>query len=175
LISCSILIKVGLTCENADTQQEGRVQVARGTPKQRSKQAAEGTVFPSMALARNVKAYRQMRGLKQEEVGAQMSRLGWDWNAGTCGFVERGDRAVDVDELVGLAVLLDVPIAGLLDPTGFDGRNQVGLDLGVGRSPGRRKNTTKGMLSPAQAREFVNGRLRVYQDSVGDFLMEGLR
>lgn len=104
----------------------------RRTPKRTRKAARKGFVFPSKALSDNVRAYRRIRNLRQDQVGERMSRLGLGWNAGTCGFVERGDRSVNIDELVGLAVVFEIPIAHLLDPRGPEGLLDRGWDLGAG-------------------------------------------
>ena len=105
--------------------------MARSTPKQANRVARPGHLFPSEALARNVRAYRQFRGMKQEDVDKGMAMLGLRWSVGTVGFVERRDRAVGVDELVPLAIVLGVPIGALLDPTGPEGRDGVGWELGT--------------------------------------------
>jgi transcriptional regulator with XRE-family HTH domain len=83
-------------------------------------------------VAENIKGYRLLRGMTQEEVGLRMSALGQAWNAGTAGFVERTDRALTVDEVAAVAVVLGVSIPELFDPSGPDGRGADDLDLGGG-------------------------------------------
>src|SRR5690606_10504137 len=78
----------------------------------------------------NVRKRRQLRDLTQDQLAARMTALGHEWTAGIAGFVERGDRTVTVDELVGLAVALEVSVGDLLDPAGADQRLDFGLDFG---------------------------------------------
>jgi transcriptional regulator with XRE-family HTH domain len=110
----------------------------RATPKQRlragrGQEAAPGATYQAEALAENVRAWRLVRDLTQEELAAGMKARGHEWSAGTVGFVERGDRTVSVDEYVSLAIALDVGTPGaLLDVRGIDGRRRVSLDYGVG-------------------------------------------
>jgi transcriptional regulator with XRE-family HTH domain len=89
-----------------------------------------GSRFPSEVVASNVRKRRLLRGLKQDELAARMAAFGHEWTAGIVGFVERGDRAVSVDEFVGLAIALEVSAGELLDPTGPDQRDSLGLDFG---------------------------------------------
>ena len=67
--------------------------------------------------------------MTQAELASSMKELGLDWSAGTVGFVERYERAVTVDEYVGLALCFDVAVGALLDPTGPLGADRAGLDL----------------------------------------------
>lgn len=87
--------------------------------------------LPSQVLADNVRAFRLLRGLTQAELGDRLTELGHGWGAGTAGFVERGDRSVNVDELCGLAVALGVTLGQLLDPSGPDHSHRRSLDLGL--------------------------------------------
>jgi transcriptional regulator with XRE-family HTH domain len=109
---------------------QGRQKRSRATPKRKQRQAAPGTVFPSDVLTSNMRAHRLVRGLTQEDVGAEMARLGHEWSAGTVGFAERGDRTLSVDELVGLAIVLTTGVTDLLDPRGIDGRETDPVDYG---------------------------------------------
>lgn len=102
----------------------------RATPKRKGRRPADSSAFASEVLATNVRAYRALRGLTQEGLAERMVSMGHEWSAGILGFVERHDRVVGVDELVGLAIALEVTIGDLLDPTGPDGRRRLGLDLG---------------------------------------------
>jgi hypothetical protein len=83
-------------------------------------------MFPSEAVARNTRTYREINMLTQAELASLMTELGLEWTAGTVGFVERYERSVTVDELVGLALCCGVPVGELLDPTG---------PLGIGDGP----------------------------------------
>jgi transcriptional regulator with XRE-family HTH domain len=105
--------------------------MARG-PKKAQREARPGLVFPSEAVARNVRSYRGARGLKQSDLADLMSGLGLEWSAGTVGFVERYERSVTVDELVALALCFGVPLGHLVDPAGPLGTDGVGLDLSGG-------------------------------------------
>lgn len=104
--------------------------MARGTPKRTGKGARAGASFPSEVLASNVRKRRALAELTQDDLGRRMAGLGHEWSAGIVGFVERGDRAVTVDELVGLALAFDVTPSDLLDPAGPDRRGRSNLDAG---------------------------------------------
>lgn len=93
----------------------------QATPKRAGKQPRTGSRYPADVLADNVRAYRKLRGLSQEQLGEKMADLGHGWTAGIVGFVERGDRNVTVDELLGLALVLGFPFGKLLDPSGVLG------------------------------------------------------
>ncbi len=110
--------------------------MARGTPKRAGKKARGGGAFPSDNLAQNLRAYRAIRELKQDDLGERMALLGHEWTAGTVGFVERGDRAVSVDELVGLSLCLHLTIGQLLDPTGPDHSRRASLEVGLPEEDG---------------------------------------
>ena len=73
---------------------------------------------PARVLAENVKAYRLLRKLTQEQLAERMVALEHPWNGGIVSFLERRDRGVNTDELVGLALCLGVSIGQLLDPGG---------------------------------------------------------
>jgi hypothetical protein len=102
--------------------------VSRG-PKRASRSASEGALFPSQALAKNVKAWRRIRELSQVELASRMSALGLDWTEGTVGFVERYQRSVTIDEFVGLTICLSLRIGELIDPTGPYLNEALGLDF----------------------------------------------
>lgn len=93
----------------------------QATPKRAGKHSKQGSRFPDDVLADNVRAYRKLRGLSQEQLGERMAELGHGWTAGIVGFVERGERNVTVNELLGLALVLGVPIGKLLAPAGILG------------------------------------------------------
>lgn len=78
--------------------------------RRRTRRAAPGTRLPSDVLADNIRAYRFLQSQTQEKLAARMTAFGHDWTAGTVGFVERNQRAVNVDELVGLALCLGVTL-----------------------------------------------------------------
>jgi transcriptional regulator with XRE-family HTH domain len=124
------------------------------TPKRDLLEAHTGSLFPTDVVARNLRAYRRAQELSQEDVGRRMSICGHDWSAGIVGFVERGDRNVTVDELVALAVVLGRPLPALLDPTvdptGLEGRLELGLDF-----PGH--DIASAPLPAQVAAQFVRG------------------
>ena len=65
---------------------------------------------PSDALAANVRAYRVLRRMTQDELAARMTQLGHCWGRSTVSAVEGGGRNVSVDELFGLAASFGVSI-----------------------------------------------------------------
>lgn len=91
--------------------------------------------------------YRALRSLTQDQLAAAMRHLGHQWHRVTVTEVERGGRtsdpdlpdpppptrpgrAVDTDELVGLALALKTTIGDLLDPGGPDGLKRRGFLVG---------------------------------------------
>ena len=113
----------------------------QATPKRAGRKPKPGSRFPAEVLAANVRDYRQLRGLSQEQLAQKMTELGHPWTAGIVGFVERGDRNVTVDELVGVAFCLGFHPGKLLDPAGVLGlyggadvsgaAEATGLDIGL--------------------------------------------
>ncbi|QLI82666.1 helix-turn-helix transcriptional regulator [Chitinibacter fontanus] len=78
----------------------------------------ENTTKPSQArlvFAKNVRLARRLRNLTQESLAleASMSRT-------YVSEVERGARNISIDSMAMLAEALDVPLAKLVDPVGFD-------------------------------------------------------
>ena len=67
-------------------------------------------------ISRNIAAWRAMRRLKQSELAARMSALGFSWHQQTVGAVERGERRVTAEELLGLAEALRTTLAELIKP-----------------------------------------------------------
>ncbi len=104
-------------------------------PQRARRESIPGTVFPSEAVARNVRAYRGLRRLTQSELAERMAAMGLEWSAGTVGFVERYERSVTVDEYVSLTLCLGVRVGALLDPTGPLGSDPVGLQVGDSAHP----------------------------------------
>jgi transcriptional regulator with XRE-family HTH domain len=111
-----------------------------------SPEGAEGAPQPealrlSQVLARNLRAYRAAHGWSQSELSTRLEALGLlDWSEQTVGHVERGRRAITVDELAALAVTLEVPVPVLLSSAGP--ARALGPYLAVGR----------GMVPPPLAR-----------------------
>lgn len=96
---------------------------------------AEGPVRnlgrPSDALAQNLRAYRLLRHMTQDQLAARMAHLCHGWGRSTVSAVEGRSRNVTVDELFGLAVSVGVTIGQLLDPTGPDHSRRLSLDVGL--------------------------------------------
>ena len=86
---------------------------------------------PSKALAENLRAYRALRRMKQDGLADRMAYLGHGWTRSTVSAVEGNSRSVSVDELLGLALCLDVTIGQLLDPAGPDRSRKMSLDVGL--------------------------------------------
>jgi transcriptional regulator with XRE-family HTH domain len=93
-------------------------------------QPPEGAKRPAEVLAHNVRDYRSLRRLKQRDVAERMRKLGNRWHPKTVSLVESGGRPVTTDELVALALVLEVTVADLLDPEGADERGTEGYYLG---------------------------------------------
>ncbi|HEV2760048.1 MAG TPA: helix-turn-helix transcriptional regulator [Acidimicrobiales bacterium] len=86
---------------------------------------------PSDALAQNLRAYRLLRHMTQDQLAARMAHLCHGWGRSTVSAVESRSRNVTVDELFGLAVSVGVTIGQLLDPTGPDHSRRLSLDVGL--------------------------------------------
>lgn len=86
------------------------------------------------AVAVNVRQVRERRRLSQQQLASKMGDLGRPVQASTIAKIEGGDRRVDVDDLLVLAVALNVAPARLLVPdTGMD--DEVAITKSV-RMPG---------------------------------------
>jgi transcriptional regulator with XRE-family HTH domain len=95
-----------------------------------------GTGRPSEVLAENLRAYRLMRKMTQDELAARMAHLCHGWGRSTVSAVEGTSRNVTIDELFGLAVSVGVTIGQLLDPTGPDHSRRLSLDVGLREGDG---------------------------------------
>ena len=102
------------------------------TPKRARREPRPGSRFLADVVADNIGGYRSMRKLSQRALADEMRHLGHQWSASTVSDVENGDRSVAVDELVGLALVLDANPPALLDPGGIDGNATEALDYGGG-------------------------------------------
>jgi hypothetical protein len=67
-------------------------------------------------LATNAKLRRTVAGIKQASCSKRMRALGFDWHPQTVGAVERGERRLTAEEVLGLSLALVAPIAALLIP-----------------------------------------------------------
>lgn len=83
-------------------------------------------------VAANVKQLRKDRGLKLSEVAGRVTDLGRPMSLNTVSKIERGERQVSVDDLVALAIALDVsPNRLLLTPTSGEERVELTRDSGA--------------------------------------------
>jgi transcriptional regulator with XRE-family HTH domain len=70
------------------------------------------------AVADNVRAFRQLRGIDQATLAQRIESLGIAWRQVTVSEIERSERNVTVAELLALAFVLETTIEQLLDPRG---------------------------------------------------------
>lgn len=68
----------------------------------------------SQRVGRKLRVYRIDRGLEQEDIGRRMRLAHGTWTRSTVSQVERGQRAITVDELRDLASILDTTPEALL-------------------------------------------------------------
>lgn len=108
---------------------------------------------PSHVLAENLRTYRALHQLTQDELAARMAHLGHGWGRSTVSAVEGKGRNVTIDELFGLAVSLGVTVGDLLDPTGPGHTRQLSLDVGLPEAEGGRR-----ALPPTLAHLFAASR-----------------
>ncbi len=96
----------------------------------------EGQRPVAARVAANVKMLRSARGLDLADVSETMTALGRPLSLNGVSKVERGKRGIDVDDLVALALALDVsPLRLLLTPGA--GEDQVALTAQVNTSERR--------------------------------------
>ena len=91
-----------------------------------------GSRFLSDAIAEKVRAYRLLRRMKQDDVADRMRELRHHtWTRQTVSDVERVQRNLTVDELVGLSIVFELKLNELLDPVPVDGGPPPALDIGL--------------------------------------------
>lgn len=105
-------------------------RVNRGPYTSRIGIPAKGEVRPSDALAANVRAYRLLRHMTQEDLAARMTHLCHGWGRSTVSAAEGRGRNISVDELFGLAASFGVSIGQLFDPTGPDHSRRLSFNVG---------------------------------------------
>jgi transcriptional regulator with XRE-family HTH domain len=71
-------------------------------------------------VRRNLVRFRGLRGLLLKDVSARMSELGRPMGVSTLSGIENGNRRIDADDLVCLALVLNVSPAALLMPPETD-------------------------------------------------------
>jgi transcriptional regulator with XRE-family HTH domain len=101
------------------------------TPRRAGREPLEGSKFLSDAVAEKVRAWRLIRRLEQTGVAEEMRKLRHPWTQATVSQVERGQRNLTVDELVGLSIVLDLTLNELLDPVPVGGGPPPALDVGL--------------------------------------------
>lgn len=149
---------------------EHRRPTARGPYVTSTSRALAGLGRPSDALAANLRAYRLLRHLTQDDLAVRMAHLGHGWGRSTVSAVEGRIRNVTVDELFGLALCLGATIGQLLDPGGPDRSRRLSLDVGLRvRDDGRPQP-----VEPLLARLWASSRavMRLSEDAAGDFEVE---
>jgi transcriptional regulator with XRE-family HTH domain len=126
-------------------------RAARATPRRAGRTPQPGARFLSDAIATNLRAYRSVHRLSQEELARRMGDLGHtSWSRATVSEIERGGRTVTIDELLALALVFGAPIANLLDPAGLDGTGTAPLDIG-----------TWTPMPVGMASRWIRGRIRI--------------
>ena len=126
---------------------EHRRQTARGPYVRTTGRIPAGVARPSEVLAANLRAYRLLRHLTQDELAARMTYLSHGWGRSTVSAVEGRTRNVTVDELFGLALCLGTTIGQLLDPEGPDRSRRLSLDVGLPVPEGGRPQPVDPLLA----------------------------
>jgi transcriptional regulator with XRE-family HTH domain len=91
-----------------------RVKTTRESSIMATNKIEQGPV--SEQLAKNLRAIRDRRRLSQEDLAVALAAVGRPMQRSAIAKVEKGDRRVDVDDLVALALALNVTPARLLLP-----------------------------------------------------------
>jgi transcriptional regulator with XRE-family HTH domain len=82
-------------------------------------------------IVRNIRAVRARKNLDQGRVVARMHVLGFtNWHRQTLGKIERGERRLFVEEMLGLAYALETSIEALMAPA-TDERGYIQLGSGA--------------------------------------------
>jgi transcriptional regulator with XRE-family HTH domain len=97
------------------------------TPRAAGVRPKKGMKFIADAIGDNVRAYRLLSELEQDDIAGHMQRLGWPWRRATVSAVERGRRNITVPELLTLGLILGVTVQELLDPRRPDQRDGDGM------------------------------------------------
>lgn len=116
--------------------------MASGRTKQRGNEIGP----TGREVARNVKRARVAAELTQKELSDRLSEMGRPVPVASIGKIESGDRRVEVDDLVAIALALRVSPLSLLLPnsrepldvveiTGREGRSDEVWDWGLGAAP----------------------------------------
>ncbi|MDX5565652.1 helix-turn-helix transcriptional regulator [Streptomyces sp. ID05-04B] len=86
------------------------------------------------AVAQNVRRVRERRGLSTYDLARRLTDVGRPMAAAAVGRLERGERRVDVGDLMALASVLEVPPSALLLPLDDDPQHSVDV-TGAGTVP----------------------------------------
>jgi transcriptional regulator with XRE-family HTH domain len=101
-------------------------------PGRAGRKPLPGSRFLSDAIAEKVRAYRLLRRMKQEDVAEKMRKLRHHtWTRQTVSDIERLQRNLTVDELVGLSIVFELSLNELLDPVPVGGGPPPALDIGL--------------------------------------------
>jgi transcriptional regulator with XRE-family HTH domain len=101
-------------------------------PGRGGREPLPGSRFLSDAVAEKVRGYRLLRRMKQDKVAEDMRKLRHHtWTRQTVSDVERVQRNLTVDELVGLSIVLGLSLNELLDPVPVGGGPPPTLDVGL--------------------------------------------
>jgi transcriptional regulator with XRE-family HTH domain len=101
-------------------------------PGRAGREPLPGSRFLSDAVAEKVRGYRLLRRMKQDKVAEDMRKLRHHtWTRQTVSDVERVQRNLTVDELVGLSIVLGLSLNELLDPVPVGGGPPPALDIGL--------------------------------------------
>jgi len=82
-------------------------------------------------VAENVAKWRKARGLQQRDLSAKLTEIGRPMLPTVISKIERGERRIDVDDLMALSLALRVGLLALLLPTEGDGQAPVELTAEV--------------------------------------------
>lgn len=110
-------------------------------------------------LATNLAAFRAERGLSRRELAVELEQVGMDLPSTAIGKIERREREVKVDELIALALVLNVAPPELLIPRAdpADHEDEDGLSSYFDASHLRLAPDLKG-VAPDAARDWMRGR-----------------
>jgi transcriptional regulator with XRE-family HTH domain len=140
------------------------------TPKRAGREPQPGARFPSEVLGANVRTFRRIRDLNQDDLAERMNALGHGWVRATVSEVERGGRNVTVEELLALALVLGEPVADLLDPgrwpTIWPDQQPPAVDIGAPADQAL-------VIAPELAGLWVRGEV-AYKIALGEPVSDGL-
>lgn len=149
---------------------EGGGQVPAPTPPPRERESPNDVLTIPEVLGSNVRAFRLLRRLEQEDVADRMRSLGHKWRRATVSEVERVRRNVTVPELLALVAVLGANVVRLLDPRGPGGGRtgpQVALPAqSWGHATGEDVEEHID-LDPDEVRELISGEDALFHWSFG--------